>query len=108
MDTIKGRKSNGRKFHGGGARPDHSDFKCEEAKEREAAWRKLSPTQQLTDLDKRLGNGVGAVKQRARLQLKLGKVQVQEQVQQKTISLTDVVEEKKLKKPKRDKPARAG
>lgn len=41
-----------------------------EAVERDTAWRKLSPVQQLADLDRRLGKGVGAVKQRARLQEK--------------------------------------
>lgn len=38
-----------------------------EAAERDAAWRALSLTDQLAALDKRLGVGVGAVKQRAKL-----------------------------------------
>lgn len=32
------------------------------------AWAKLSPAEQLADLDQRLGKGVGAVKQRAQIQ----------------------------------------
>jgi hypothetical protein len=35
--------------------------------ERLEYWRGLSPTAQLADLDRRLGVGVGAVRQRARL-----------------------------------------
>lgn len=38
------------------------------AEERVAEWRKLTPQQQLEELDRRLGKGVGAVKQRARIQ----------------------------------------
>ena len=41
------------------------------AEEMHAAWQKLSPSQQLESLDKRLGKGVGAVKQRARIAAKL-------------------------------------
>lgn len=37
---------------------------CEEAT---AAWRALSPVEQVLELDKRFGKGVGASKQRARL-----------------------------------------
>jgi len=39
----------------------------EEALVRDAEWRGLTPAQQLAALDKRLGVGVGAVKQRAKL-----------------------------------------
>lgn len=45
-----------------------------EAVARDTEWRKLSPTQQLSDLDRRLGKGVGAAKQRARLQEKIDNV----------------------------------
>lgn len=38
-------------------------------------WQQLSPRQQLAELDKRLGKGQGAVRQRARLQAKLEKPQ---------------------------------
>lgn len=40
----------------------------QEAVERNEAWTKLSPQQQLERLDLRLGKGVGATKQRTRLQ----------------------------------------
>ena len=38
------------------------------AEARNAKWRKRSPKEQLADLDKRLGAGLGAAKPRARLQ----------------------------------------
>lgn len=43
--------------------------KKEQADERETRWKKLTVTQQLKELDSRLGVGVGATKQRARLNL---------------------------------------
>lgn len=41
--------------------------KQSEATERNAAWSDLTPKQQLASLDARLGKGVGAKKQRARI-----------------------------------------
>lgn len=38
-----------------------------EGEVRNAEWRKLTPAQQLADLDARLGVGVGATRQRAKL-----------------------------------------
>jgi len=38
-----------------------------EANTRNAAWKKLTHSEQLADLDRRLGKGLGAVKQRARI-----------------------------------------
>jgi hypothetical protein len=38
-----------------------------QAAEREAAWRALSPKEQLAVIDRRLGVGQGAKKQRARI-----------------------------------------
>ena len=38
-----------------------------EAQERQEQWENLTPGQQLDSLDERLGRGVGAVKQRARI-----------------------------------------
>jgi hypothetical protein len=71
---LKGQKNNSdRKFHGGGRRPDHKEVLQREAKERDDFWRKLSPEQQLADLDKRLGEGKGAVKQRLRLHMKISR-----------------------------------
>lgn len=46
--------------------------KREEAEARNSAWRALSPKEQLASLDRRLGKGVGAVKQRARIADMLG------------------------------------
>lgn len=56
-----------RRFTGGGPRPDNAKSKKEEGEEREKEWRKLSPKEQLKELDRRLGEGIGAVKQRARI-----------------------------------------
>jgi hypothetical protein len=42
-------------------------MKAEEAQERHVAWEMLTPQQQLKELDRRLGKGIGAKKQRARL-----------------------------------------
>lgn len=64
-----GKKDNRRRYKGGGPRPDLTEIKRSEAAERQEAWSKLSPVQQLEALDRRLGSGVGAVKQRAKLAL---------------------------------------
>lgn len=42
--------------------------KLDKATERGERWKKLTTTQQIKELDRRLGRGVGAAKQRARLQ----------------------------------------
>ena len=42
-----------------------------EAAERNAKWANLSPRQQMDALDKRLGKGVGANKQRARIRARI-------------------------------------
>ena len=47
-----------------------------EAIVRNEAWAKLTPEQQLADLDRRLGKGIGAKKQRARIQYKIDNPQV--------------------------------
>jgi len=69
-EFTKGRiKDNSkRKFSGGGPRPDRNDQKRSEAAERDKAWRRLSPADQLASLNARLGKDIGATKQRARLQ----------------------------------------
>ena len=48
--------------------------KRQEAIERNKAWDLLTPKEQLEDLDKRLGKGVGAKKQRARIQFKIDNI----------------------------------
>lgn len=64
---------NVRKYSGGGPRPDLTEIKRKEGAERQEAWSKLTPQQQLDELDRRLGKGVGATKQRARLALVIEK-----------------------------------
>ena len=54
-----------------------------EAIVRNEAWAKLTPEQQLADLDKRLGKGIGAKKQRARIQYKIDNPQVEVQRENK-------------------------
>lgn len=39
----------------------------EEGEQRNEAWRKLTPAEQLASLDRRLGKGVGAKRQRRKL-----------------------------------------
>ena len=48
-------------------RPDRKANRQKEAKERQAIYNKLSPTERIARLDKTLGKGVGAKKQRAKL-----------------------------------------
>jgi hypothetical protein len=51
-----------------GVRPDNKKHKRAEAAERQAAYDALSTAQKLALLDRKLGAGVGAKKQRAKLQ----------------------------------------
>lgn len=43
----------------------------EEAKERQEYWESLTPTEQLYELNQKLGDGLGAVKQRLKIKTKL-------------------------------------
>ena len=54
-----------------------------EAIVRNEAWAQLTPEQQIADLDRRLGKGVGAKKQRARIQYKINNPQVEVQREKK-------------------------
>ena len=54
-----------------------------EAIVRNEAWAKLTPEQQLADLDRRLGKGIGAKKQRARIQYKIDNPQIEVQREKK-------------------------
>ena len=54
-------------------------IKQTEAAVRNEAWAKLTYEQQLADLDKRLGKGIGAKKQRARIQYKIDNPQIEVQ-----------------------------
>ena len=58
-------------------------IKQTEATVRNEAWAKLTPEQQLADLDKRLGKGIGAKKQRARIQYKIDNPQIEVQREKK-------------------------
>ena len=63
--------NNKRRFTGGGKRPDNAKIKREEAAERLKYWSGLSPQAQLEALDRRLGKGVGAVRQRVEILSKI-------------------------------------
>ena len=54
-------------------------IKQTEAVVRNEAWAKLTYEQQLADLDRRLGKGIGAKKQRARIQYKIDNPQIEVQ-----------------------------
>ena len=58
-------------------------IKQTEAVVRNEAWVKLTYEQQLADLDKRLGKGIGAKKQRARIQYKIDNPQIEIQREKK-------------------------
>ena len=58
-------------------------IKQTEALVRNEAWAKLTYEQQLADLDKRLGKGIGAKKQRARIQYKIDNPQIEVQREKK-------------------------
>lgn len=68
MGLGSGKQNKSRKFTGGGRRPDRAAARVEAAGERQTAWVELSPQKQLAELDRRLGKGVGARRQRARLE----------------------------------------
>ena len=58
--------------------------KQKEAIERNEAWAQLTPEQQIADLDRRLGKGIGAKKQRARIQYKIDNPQIKIQRDKKS------------------------
>ena len=58
-------------------------IKQTEAVVRNETWAKLTYEQQLADLDKRLGKGIGAKKQRARIQYKIDNPQIEIQREKK-------------------------
>ena len=57
--------------------------KQREAIERNEIWAKLTYEQQLADLDRRLGKGIGAKKQRAKIQYKIDNPQIEVQREKK-------------------------
>lgn len=58
-------------FKGGEVRHARKAGSVAENNRKAAEWAELSPSQQLAALDRRLGKGVGARKQRARIAAKL-------------------------------------
>ena len=58
-------------------------IKQTEAIVRNEAWAKLTSEQQLVSLDERLGKGIGAKKQRARIQYKIDNPQIEVQREKK-------------------------
>ena len=76
---MAGKKQNkARQFFGGGRRPDNRKHRQEEAIERQAAYAALSTAEKIDLLDRRLGVGLGAKRQRARLAGKKKVVVVEE------------------------------
>ena len=59
------------------------EIRHKEAITRNEAWTKLTYKQQLEDLDRRLGKGIGAKKQRARIQYKIDNPQIEVQREKK-------------------------
>ena len=57
--------------------------KQKEAIERNNFWASLTPQQQLESLDTRLGKGIGAKKQRAKIQYKIDNPQIEVQREKK-------------------------
>ena len=77
-----------------------SDIKYTKNKNTEAIarneyWAQLTPEQQIADLDKRLGKGIGAKKQRDRIQYKMDNPQIA------------IQKERKLKKRGKNKRSRS-
>ena len=58
-------------------------IKQTEATVRNEAWAKLTYEQQLAELERRLGKGIGAKKQRARIQYKIDNPQIEIQREKK-------------------------
>ena len=54
-----------------GARKHIWEIRREEAIERQEHWSSLTPQEQLVELDRRLGKGVGAVRQRFKINQRL-------------------------------------
>lgn len=60
-------------------RKERKSLRQSEALERQKGWDNLTPQQRLNDLDLRLGKGVGAIKQRAKLKYIIEHPQTQNQ-----------------------------
>lgn len=83
------------------SRTDRIEIRQDSADRRNADWKSLSPEKQLAELDARLGVGIGAAKQRAKLQAKIDSVPQKKQKQEPTAasdSVTDVKQKRETKK----------
>ena len=60
-------------------RKGRQELRQSEALERQKVWGGMTPQQKLNDLDLRLGKGVGAIKQRAKLKYIIEHPQTQNQ-----------------------------
>lgn len=74
------------------------DQRIAEAKERQEEYQKLTPKQKLMKLDLKLGGGVGAKKQRARIEHEIQTAQIPEGVGD---SVNKPEKKKPYQKPKR-------
>jgi hypothetical protein len=80
--------NNNRKYPDGTSpRPDLSKVRREEAKERQENYSKLTVEQKLAAIDAKLGMGIGAKKQRARL------IAMLEKPEPKELELPEIVED---------------
>lgn len=97
QDMLKGGKKDcsRRRFLGSGPRPDKKVARKLQEEARLAVWQEKTAAQQLQALDLRLGDGVGAKKQRARLQ-----ALIEAKAQEKAAAKEETPKEKKTKKEK--------
>lgn len=84
------------------SRTDRVDIRREDADKRNGEWKGLSPEKQLAELDARLGKGIGAAKQRAKLQAKIESAPAKRQKQDdKAVPQESAVESKPKKEVKK-------
>jgi hypothetical protein len=84
-----------------------NNIKVQQAQERQDAWDKLTPIQQLAALDKRLGKGVGAKKQRARIMMLMKKNDVTPEIEPELKNQQTNVDEKKPKMKAKERRAKS-
>ena len=78
-------------------RQDRKEKRKREAKERQEAYNKLSPQQKIASLDNKLGKGIGATKQRAKLQKE---IETAKETKEKKSAKTETSEKKPAWKKK--------
>ena len=96
--------NNNRKFpHQPGPRPDLAKIKRQEAVERQEAYDKLSVQEKIDLLDRRLGKGVGATKQRLKLSMPSEKDVLVENTEAETVAVEEVAKPRMKAKDRRSK-----